>query len=396
MRAPISRLWRGNLAAALAAGALLVAGCGEDGGNGGGGSPATQDPTTQGGPPPVAIQVATPGFNPVEIYEKAAPGVVTIRSVFGSGDDLFSGGAAEGSGFVLNTDGEIVTNAHVVTEGNGANRTEADEVYVQFADRNNVPAEIVGYDPYSDVALLQVEPDGLDLKPLALGDDKPLVPGMPVAAIGSPFSQESSLSTGVVSATDRPVQSLTDFQIDNAIQTDAAINPGNSGGPLLDAQARVLGINQQIQTESGANDGVGFAVPVTAIKRSVEQLRETGEASYAYIGVSTQDVYPQLNEELDLGTNFGAIIQTVQPDSPAEEAGLSRGDSTVTFQANRYRVGDVITGVDGKKVVDASDLASAILDLKPGDKITMTVYRDGEPRDIEVTLAERPDVLQAG
>ena len=394
MRAPTSRLLRGTLAAALAAGALL-AGCGDDGG-GGGGSTATQDPTSQGGPPVVAVQTATPGFNPVEIYKKAAPGVVTIRSVFDSGGELFSGGAAEGSGFVLNSDGEIVTNAHVVTEGNGANRTQADEVYVQFADRNNVPAEIVGFDPYSDVALLQVEPDGLDLQPLELGDDRPLVPGMPVAAIGSPFSQESSLSTGVVSATDRPVQSLTDFQIDNAIQTDAAINPGNSGGPLLDAQARVLGINQQIQTESGANDGVGFAVPVTAIKRSVEQLRESGDVSYAYIGVSTQDVYPQLNEKLDLGTDFGAIIQTVQPDSPAEEAGLSRGEETVTFQANRYRVGDVITAVNGKKVVDASDLASAILDLKPGDKITMTVYRDGEPRDIDVTLAERPDVLQAG
>ena len=395
MRASTSRHLRGTLAAALAAGALL-AGCGDDGGDGNGGSPATQDPTTQGGPPPVAIQTATPGFNPVQIYEKAAPGVVTIRSVFGSSGDLFSGGAAEGSGFVLNTDGEIVTNAHVVTEGQGAERETADEVYVQFADRNNVPAEIVGFDPYSDVALLQVEPDGLDLQPLELGDDTTLVPGMPVAAIGSPFSQESSLSTGVVSATDRPVQSLTDFQIDNAIQTDAAINPGNSGGPLLDGQARVLGINQQIQTESGANDGVGFAVPVTAIKRSVEQLRETGEVSYAYIGVSTQDVYPQLNEKLDLGTNYGAIIQTVQPDSPAQEAGLSRGDETVTFQANRYRVGDVITAVDGKKVIDASDLASAILTLEPGDEITMTVYRDGESRDIDVTLAERPDVLQAG
>ena len=396
MRAPTSRLLRGSLAAALIGGALLLAACGDDGGNGNGGSNAAQEPTTQGGPPAVAIQVATPGFNPVEIYEKAAPGVVTIRSVFGSTGDLFGGGAAEGSGFVLNTDGEIVTNAHVVTEGNGANRTEADEVYVQFADRNNVPAEIVGYDPYSDVALLRVEPDGLDLRPLELGDDRTLVPGMPVAAIGSPFSQESSLSTGVVSATDRPVQSLTDFQIDNAIQTDAAINPGNSGGPLLDGEARVLGINQQIQTESGANDGVGFAVPVTAIKRSVDQLRDTGEVSYAYIGVSTQDVYPQLNERLDLGTEFGAIIQTVQPDSPAEEAGLSRGEETVTFQANRYRVGDVITAVDGKKVTDASDLASAILDLRPGDEIKLTVYRGGESREIDVTLAERPDVLQAG
>ena len=393
MRAPTSRRLRGTLAAALAAGALL-AGCGEDGGNGG---TATQEPpATQADPPVVAVQTAENGFDPISIYREAAPGVVTIRSVFGSSGDLFSGGAAEGSGFVLNDDGEIVTNAHVVTEGQGSQREEADEVYVQFADRNNVPAEIVGFDPYSDVALLKVEPAGLNLQPLELGDDRPLVPGVPVAAIGSPFSQESSLSTGIVSATYRPVQSLTDLQIDNAIQTDAAINPGNSGGPLLDGQARVLGINQQIQTESGANDGVGFAVPVTAIKRSVEQLRETGDVSYAYIGVSTQDVYPQLNERLDLGTNAGAIIQTVQPDSPAEEAGLSRGDETVTFQANRYRVGDVITAVDGQKIVDASDLASAILPLKPGDEITMTVYRDGESRDVEVTLAERPDVLQAG
>src|SRR5207253_455382 len=158
---------------------------------------------------------------------------------------------------------------------------------VEFPDRNVVPAEIIGFDPFVDVALLKIAPKGLDLHPLELGNDETLQVGQPVAAIGSPFGEQQSLSVGVVSATDRPVKSLTQFQIEGAIQTDAAINPGNSGGPLLDAGARVIGINQQIETNSGANDGVGFAVPISAVKRSVAQLKEDGTVEYAYIGVSS-------------------------------------------------------------------------------------------------------------
>ncbi len=218
------------------------------------------------------------------------------------------GGGGQGSGFVISDDGEIVTNAHVVTDaeqGGGAAAADgeinaADEVFVEFPDRNQVEAEIVGFDPNADVALLKVDPDGLDLRPLELGDSAAVEVGTPVAAIGSPFGQEQSLSTGIVSATDRSIDSLTAFAIDGAIQTDASINPGNSGGPLIDADGKVIGINQQINTTSGGNEGVGFAVPANLVQRSIEDLRPDGEVEYAFIGVSTIPLYPQLAERLDV------------------------------------------------------------------------------------------------
>ncbi len=205
--------------------------------------------------------------------------MVTVRSIFsGGGTSLLGEGgrsAAQGSGFVISESGEIATNAHVVTDGSagGGPIHEAKEVYVQFADRNQVAADIVGIDPHADVALLELDPDGLDLQPLRLATHDEVKVGQPVAAIGSPFGEDRSLSVGVVSATDRSIQSLTDFQIDGAIQTDASINPGNSGGPLLDAEGQVIGINQQIDTTSGGNEGVGFAVPIALAARSIDQLR---------------------------------------------------------------------------------------------------------------------------
>ena len=177
---------------------------------------------------------------------------------------------------------------------------EAKEVYVQFADRNQVAASIVGFDPQADVALLKVDPNGLDLHPLQLGNSDAVQTGEPVAAIGSPFFEEQSLSVGIVSATDRSIPSLTAFQIEGGIQTDASINPGNSGGPLLDADGRVIGINQQISTTSGGNEGVGFAVPMDLVKRSLDQLRANGSVKYAYIGVTTETLYPQLADRLGL------------------------------------------------------------------------------------------------
>ncbi|HEY8501145.1 MAG TPA: trypsin-like peptidase domain-containing protein [Solirubrobacterales bacterium] len=365
----------------------LLAGCGGSGdGSGtattpGGGSAETQ-PTPQ-----VAVETSSPGFNAARVYSEAAPGVVTIRSVFGG-----SAGAAEGSGFVLNGDGEIVTNAHVVTDESSGERKPAENVYIEFPDRNVVPAEIIGFDPFVDVALLKIAPDGFALHPLELGDDHDLEVGQPVAAIGSPFGEQQSLSVGVVSATDRSVQSLTQFEISGAIQTDASINPGNSGGPLLDAGARVVGINQQIETNSGANDGVGFAVPVSAIKRSIAQLREDGDAEYAYIGVSGQALYPQLARKLGLDTSFGSLISEVVPGGPAEKAGLQGGNEKLRFQAGQYRTGgDVILRVDGEDVVGPDDLARFIADHQPGDKITLTVLRDGQREEVELTLGKRPD-----
>jgi S1-C subfamily serine protease len=341
--------------------------------------------------PEVVVEASSPGFDATRVYEEAAPGVVTIRSVFDSA------GAAEGSGFVLNADGEIVTNAHVVTDQSTGDRQPADRVYVEFPDRNVVPAEIVGFDPFVDVALLRIQPNGFELRPLELGDDRDLRVGQPVAAIGSPFGEQQSLSVGVVSATDRSVKSLTQFEISGAIQTDASINPGNSGGPLLDAGARVIGINQQIETNSGANDGVGFAVPISAVKRSIAQLREDGEAEYAYIGVSSQALYPQLARKLGLDTAFGGLVSEVVAGGPAEKAGIEDGNEKLRFQAGEYRTGgDVILKVAGENIVGPNDLAEVVAAHQPGETVTVTVLRDGERKQVELTLGKRPDGGSSG
>jgi len=384
------------LCAVLAA--VVVAGCGsgnatpgpdEEGASTATSAEATAAETSEA--PRVAIETSTPGFDATEVFEEASPGVVTIRSIFDQGS------AAEGSGFVLNLDGEIVTNAHVVTDESSGSREPAEEVFVEFPDHNVVDAEIVGFDPFADVALLKVEPNGFELHPLALGDDSNLKVGQPVAAIGSPFGEEQSLSVGVVSATERSVKSLTQFQINGAIQTDASINPGNSGGPLLDAGARVLGINQQIETSSGANDGVGFAVPVSAIEHSIEQLRENGKAEYAYLGISTESLYPQLAEELDLDTDFGGLVAEVVPGGPADKAGLEGGDEKLVFQGQPYRVGgDVILQIDGKPVVQVDDPARFVAEHEPGEKVDLTVIHDGKRKQVEVRLEARPDTPGEG
>jgi S1-C subfamily serine protease len=374
--------------AALSLCLLLLAGCGSGGGGASSGATAAQSQP----PKQVIVEAAASGFDAAAVYRQASPGVVTIRSIFGG-----SGGAAEGSGFVLDNDGEIVTNAHVVTDESSGKRLPAKEVFVEFPDRNVVAAKILGFDPFADVALLRVKPDGFTLHPLELGNDANLQVGQPVAAIGSPFGEQQSLSSGIVSATDRSVKSLTQFQIEGAIQTDASINPGNSGGPLLDAGARVLGINEQIETNSGSNSGVGFAVPISAIKRSVAQLQQDGSAEYAYIGVSSQALYPQLAAKLGLDTTFGGLLAEVVPGGPAEKAGLEGGDKEVKFQAGKYSTGgDVILEVDGQKVVRPDDLARLVASKKPSEKVTLTILRGGEKKQVEVTLGKRPDSVGGG
>jgi S1-C subfamily serine protease len=373
---------RGRTALAIALLCLALAGCGS-----GGESEVSTEGVRVGTVPrqQVIIETASNGFDAAKVFREASPGVVTIRSVFGEG-------AAEGSGFVLNRGGEIVTNAHVVTDGSGASREPAKDVFVEFPDRNVLAAEIVGFDPFADVALLKVAPDGFKLHPLELGDDRDLRVGQPVAAIGSPFGEQQSLSVGVISATDRSVKSLTQFLIEGAIQTDASINPGNSGGPLLDAGARVLGINEQIETNSGTNSGVGFAVPISAIKRSIAQLQEKGSAEYAYIGVSSQALYPQLAKKLELDTTFGGLLAKVVPGGPADKAGLEGGDDDLRFQAAEYRIGgDVILQVDGHDVVRPDDLSRFIATKQPGEKATLTVLHDGDRERVEVTLGKRPE-----
>jgi S1-C subfamily serine protease len=395
--------------ALLLAAVALLAGCGggDDGGGDRGGAAATTSETPT--PTPQDTRASREevvddldgagGFSAAGIYRREGPGVVTIISVFGDAglEDLLGGGGDDGasglgSGFVINRDGEIVTNAHVVTQEGAGDLQEARQVYVSFSDGNRVEADIRGYDPNSDIALLKVDPDGLDLRPLPLGADEEVSVGEPVVAIGSPFGADQSVSVGIVSAVNRSVESLTDFRIAGAVQTDAAINPGNSGGPLLDASGRVIGVNQQIQTRSGGNEGVGFAVPIDLVKRAVDDLREDGRASYAYLGVSTTEVYPQLAEEFDLPVERGAWVQQVPSGGPADEAGLRAGTGEEqTFQAQEYLPGgDVIVRVDGEPVEDPDDVAAAIALLEPGDRVEVEVRRGDAERTVEVRLGERP------
>jgi S1-C subfamily serine protease len=383
------------LLAALAA-LAWAAGCGFGGGDDDDGGGGDQPRTTTTTRVEVIDGLGDDGnsFDPQRIYKEEAPGVVTVISLFGgdSLEDLDDASGGVGSGFVLNGDGEIATNAHVVTTGEVPELRKARQVYVEFADGNQVEAEVRGYDPESDVALLEIDPEGLTLRPLPLGDSESVQVGTPVAAIGSPFSERQSLSVGVVSAVDRSIAGLTAFQIAGAIQTDAAINPGNSGGPLVDADGKVIGINQQIKTSSGGGEGVGFAVPVDVAKRALDQLRDDGEVEYAYIGVETVPIYPQLRERFDLPVGKGAWVQDVVDDGPADDAGVRGGsDSETVFQVRSYRNGgDVITSIDGRPVDDPDDLSRAVALLDPGAAVTLEAWRDGERRKVEIKLGDRP------
>jgi S1-C subfamily serine protease len=385
---------RAPLGALVVAAVLGLGGCGGD-------SPTSGSVTTVSSPDSssktVVVHSRGGAFDPQAIYEEASPGVVTVRSLLPGGSSLLGGGGgvAEGAGFVLSTNGEIATAAHVVTDaesaGGDAPIHKATEVYVQFVDRNQVPAEIVGFDPDADTALLKVDPSGLDMHPLQLGNSDEVRTGQPTAAIGSPFLQDRSLTVGVVSGVDRAIPSLTRFQIESAIQTDASINPGNSGGPLLDANGNVIGINQQINTTSGGNQGVAFAVPINLVKRSVDQLRASGTVKYAYIGVSTQSLYPQLADHLGLSSDSGALVARVVPGGPADEAGLKGSDQRIRFQAQEVSAGgDVIVAIDGHRIVSQTDLPELISRYEPGDTVTVQIIRDGETQDVDVTLGQRP------
>jgi S1-C subfamily serine protease len=374
----------------LALPVALIAGCGSDGDNG----PASTVERTR-------VQVVEGlggknGFNPAAIYDRLSPGVVTITSLFSKSDNLADvlegGGAGQGSGFVIDDKGYIATNAHVITNGTGSKLTKAREVYVQFPDGNQVGADVVGYDPNADVGLIKVNPKGLELVPLALGHTASVRVGEPVAAIGSPFGEQGSLSVGVVSAKNRTIEALTDFSISDAIQTDAAVNRGNSGGPLLDAEGRVLGINSQIRSSGGGSVGVGFAVSVDSVRRSIAQIRDGGKAAYAYIGISSQNLYPQLAEKLNVPVKEGALIADVVKDGPADKAGIKGGQKEIRFQASLVKLGgDVITKVNGRRVTRDNDFSEQITRFQPGDTVSLELYRGSERRTASVTLGERPD-----
>jgi S1-C subfamily serine protease len=383
-------------AAVVAAVTLALAAPGCDSGDDDAGTRATREVTT------TRVEVVEGigeggNFDPAEIYQRLSPGVVTVISIFEGGTSILEDGGegGQGSGFVLDDRGYVVTNAHVVLAESslGDDSPErADEVFVEFSDGNRVPAEVVGDDPNVDVALLRVDPDGLRLTPLPLGDSDTITVGEPVAAIGSPFGEQQSLTVGVISAVDRNIQSLTRFQIGNAIQTDAPINPGNSGGPLLDARGRVLGINAQIRSRSGGGEGVGFAIPADAVRRSVRELRDRGRVEYGYLGVETLTLWPQLAERLDLDVATGALIQDVEAGSPADEAGIEAGDDAITFQGHPDIAigGDVIVAVGGRRLTRREDLADVISSMSAGDEVSLDLLRDGRRRTVEVTLGRRP------
>ena len=337
------------------------------------------------------------GFDASEIYGKRANGVVTIFALFGNASDAAPGSAAQGSGFVVSEDGYVLTNSHVITtagEGPPAEAAEsAGTVYVQFRDGERVPAEVVGWDVYDDVGLLKLDPNDHPVTPVPLGDSGDVVVGEPVAVIGSPFGEDSSLSVGVVSATQRSISSLTSgYNLVDAIQTDAPINRGNSGGPMFNARGQVIGINAQIRSESGTAEGVGFAIPINAARRSMEQLIQSGRVRYAWLGVTTQTVTPRMAEELGFGADTGAAVQEVVEESPAARAGLRGGGRERNFEGVRIQTGgDLIVAIDGAPVSSAEDVVRAITQrLLPGQSVELTILRGNLQRTVTVVLGERP------
>jgi S1-C subfamily serine protease len=344
------------------------------------------------------------GLTAADIYDRYAPAVVFVRSeITQQTDNPFDpfGGTqkseATGSGFVIDGSGDILTNNHVI-EG-AANGS----VTVQFADKKTVNAKIVGKDPSTDLALLKVDPEGLDLKALPLGSSKDVHVGDPTIAIGNPFGLDRTLTTGVVSALQRQIQAPNGFAIKDVIQTDAAINPGNSGGPLIDAAGRVIGINSQIETGgngSNGNVGIGFAVPIDTAKQILDSLKNGKTVQRAYLGVTSLTVDGQL-DALDLPVDHGALVQSVEQGSPADAAGLKAGDLQAQLQGQSSNDtvvlgGDIITRVDGKDIASSEQLAQLVAAHKPGDKVRMDIVRKKADKSVTVTLGKRPSTLQTG
>jgi S1-C subfamily serine protease len=350
--------------------------------------PAESERPSGGG---TAAPLAGNRFDPAEIFARTTPGVVTIYSFFAGGE------RAQGSGFVVSAEGHVLTNSHVVTDA-GENRDSvggAERVYVVFADGDRIPASIVGWDLFDDTGLIKFDPADHAAVPIPLGDSDSVVAGEPVAAIGSPFGNEISLAVGVVSAVSRSIPSLTSrYNVANAIQIDAPINHGNSGGPLLDARGRVIGINAQIRSESGNAEGVGFAIPINAAKRSMEQLIERGRVAYAYIGITTVDVTPAIARRYDLRSERGALIEEVVENAPAERAGLKGAKRREVFNGSPLSLGgDLIVSLAGEPVVRADDIARIVTGrLSPGQLVPVTVVRGGTGKRevVRVRLVERP------
>ncbi len=343
------------------------------------------------------------GLTPHEIYVKDAPGVAFVTSTivrqtespFGFfGGESQQQGTATGSGFVINKDGTILTNYHVVEN--------AVKVNVSFEHGKVVQAKVIGKDPSNDLAVLRIPTEGLTLHPLALGDSSKAQVGDPVLAIGNPFGLDRTLTTGVVSALQRQITSPNGFTIDNVLQTDAPINPGNSGGPLLNAAGEVIGINSQIETggSGGGSVGIGFAVPINTAEKELAQLEKGGTVRGAYLGVSTLTVDGSLSA-LNLPVKSGALVETVEAGTPAAKAGIHGGNLEAQTAGGKVAVGgDIIVKVDGKAITSAEDLSNVIASKKPGDTISVEVDRATgsggyERKTLKVTLTGRPNSVKS-
>jgi S1-C subfamily serine protease len=345
---------------------------------------------------PAADEGSSKGLSVNQIYQQDAPGVAFVQAEqapqpaspfnpFGGG----GGGTATGSGFVIDTQGHILTNAHVV-DG-------ADKITVTLGKNGSpIPAHVVGKDTSTDVAVLQVNAPSNELHPVQLGDSSQVNVGDPVVAIGNPFGLDRTATAGIVSALQREIKAPNGFTIRNVIQTDAPINPGNSGGPLLDADGRVIGITSQIESPNGGgNVGIGFAVPINTVREVAKQLIENGQVQHAFLGITGADVTPQIADVLNLPVSQGALVQSVVPGSPADDAGVKAGTAQVTIDGQQLRAGgDVITAVDGHDVKTMDDVANAVDSKQPGDDIQLTLNHGGDERTVTATLTNRP--AQAG
>jgi S1-C subfamily serine protease len=332
---------------------------------------------------PVAATTTTSSVN--SVYEAARDAVVEITVTGAAQETPFGGGPeqqrGQGSGFVIDKQGHVVTNQHVVAT--------AESVNVTMRDGSRYDATVVGSDPSTDLAVIKVDAPASKLTPLGLGDSTAVRVGDAVIAIGSPFGLDGTVTAGIVSALGREVEAPNKFAIDNTIQTDAAINHGNSGGPLLNLKGEVIGVNAQIRSESGGNDGVGFSIPSNTVKEIAGRLISGGVVEHAYLGVASATIDSAAANALDLPR--GAMVTEVKPATPAAKAALKAATGTRTVQGESYPTGgDVITEVDGQAVEGADALRRVIDSHRPGDAVQLTVVRDGDSRTVNVKLSKRP------
>jgi S1-C subfamily serine protease len=353
----------------------------------------TVEPPSQQGneinQPVQSLQVVSENEQLVDLYARVNPAVVNITNYIEENNQLIP--SSQGSGFVYDVLGHIVTNAHVV---HGAS-----EVEVTFSDGSSRPSEIVGEDLNSDLAVVLVKDLPSGIQPLPLADMSSLAVGQTVLAIGNPFGLEGTLTRGIISALGRNIPALTPFSIPESIQTDAAINPGNSGGPLLNLSGEVIGVNAQIETDgqSNSNLGVGFAIPVSIVKRVVPDLVQYGEHKWSWLGVQGGDVTPLLVEAMNLPVDKGAYLAAVLSSGPSEKAGLRGSDETQTIRGRQVDTGgDIITAINGQPVNSFDDLLIYVaLQTSPGADVTLSILRDGKPMDVVVKMEERPSSLNS-